>query len=114
MTTWNIGGGLVWVSLGLTTVEPLGFSAMARMGGRSTRSTSGSLSGETIESLIWTSGRAFSRPFNRLWAPPIGASGELRCRERPFFALCGALLTLPDTPRKKRLGVWFQAFRIAL
>src|SRR5258708_27595495 len=33
MTTWNIGGGLTCVSLGLTTVEPSVFSAMAALAG---------------------------------------------------------------------------------
>src|SRR5258706_10281017 len=63
MTTWNIGGGLTCVSLGLMSVEPSGFSAMYCSRKR------GSLSGWNGLWLIWPSGRRFSRPFN-----PLGAN----------------------------------------
>jgi hypothetical protein len=53
---------------------------------------------KTLQSLEATAHRR-----ERAVAPP----------QRPLFPLGEALLTLPDTPRKKRLGVWFQAFRIA-
>src|SRR5258708_39023031 len=67
MTTWNMGGGLTCVSLGLSTVEPSGLSAMAaRAGGPSTRTTSESLSGVEQPTANMDKRAGFFKPFNRL------------------------------------------------
>ena len=56
----------------------------------------------------------FFKPFNPLAATPVDL---LRGGSGPFWGVLppgSALLTLSGTPRKKRVGVWFHAFRIAL
>jgi hypothetical protein len=56
---------------------------------------------------------AFFKTLQALVASARRREAVLPAASEPLFPLGEALLTLPDTPRKKRLGVWFHAFRIA-
>src|SRR5258708_37075713 len=94
MPTWNIGGGLTCVSLGLRTVEASGLSAMAaRAGGRSKRTTSDSLSGVWIQPIANMDKRGrFFKPFNRLEADlvsRVGFVGVYPRRNSALLTVCG-------------------------
>ena len=96
-------GGLVFCSLGLSTVEPAGFSAMgllseAKRGVRDARSLIyGHLPGVSQDPSI----------------PSAPAVDLAFLDHRPFWGVLApghALLTLQGAPRKKRVGVWFKHF----
>jgi hypothetical protein len=55
----------------------------------------------------------FFNPFKRLDACRVPRFGPGEVPKMVAFGRFARLLTLWGTPRKKRLGVWFQAFRIA-